>query len=252
MRQGTGIVYLALAPLLLTTVFGCQSNEPEPAVDDASSAAAFLDPVISDASHYALEFENEYVRVLRENLPAGAQGARHSHRDRISVYLNDAGVTIYPDEDSEGLEASLVAGSTSWGEATTHRGTAVDDIENISIELVDLDGEEVPVPEPDAVALDPEHHVVDFENEWVRVVRMTYPPGTKTPHHAHRIGYGVFLTDAHGQNIPLEGDAIPIDRDARSTFWTTGQPAHVTENLGDEDIVIVLVEMKKHPADKTE
>ena len=98
------------------------------------------------------------------------------------------------------------------------------------------------------VAVDPDHHIVDFENERVRVVRMTYPPGSKTPLHAHRQGFGVFLSDAHGRNISETGDPIPIDFKAGSTFWTTGLPVHVTENLGDADLVVLLVEMKLQPA----
>jgi hypothetical protein len=228
--------------LTLWIFVGC--GPPEAPVEESAEADVFLDPVMADGEHYALEFENDYVRVLREKLPAGEAGAMHSHRDRVSVYLNDAGVTITPQE-GEPTTANLVAGSSSWGGATTHRGKAADDLENLSIELHELDGADVPTPEPDAVEVDPEHHTVDFENERVRVVRMTYPPGFKTPLHGHRVGFGVFLTDAHGQNLPEEGEPIAIDADARSTFWTTGQPVHVTENLSDEELVVLLVEMKK-------
>lgn len=152
------------------------------------------------------------------------------------------------------VKGTLVAGSTSWSDATTHQGLTHGNIENLSIELRELTGEEIPLPVPDGVEVDPEHHIVDFENDRVRVVRMIYPPGSKTPLHAHRIGFGVFLSDAHGRNIPAEGqgDPVKIEAEARSTFWTTGQPAHVTENLGDEDLVVVLVEMKKKPAPASE
>ncbi len=184
--------------------------------------------------------------MLRERLPGGVEGAIHSHRDRVSVYLNQADVTIVPRE-GDPVDATLMAGSTSWGDATTHKGIAQDDLENLSIELEDLGGAAIPLPEPDAVAVDPDHHIVDFENERVRVVRMTYPPGSKTPLHAHRQGFGVFLSDAHGRNIPETGDPIPIDATAGSTFWTTGLPVHVTENLSDADLVVLLVEMKQQP-----
>lgn len=246
----------AVTAALLVTALGCQPS-PEPmdssppadvAVSDAAEtgAAGYLDPLVVDADHYALEFENDSVRVLREHLPAGVEGAVHSHRDRVSVYLNAANATITPRE-GDPVTTALVAGSTSWGAATTHRGRADGDLENLSIELEALTGPEVPLPEPDAVVVDPAHHVVDFENDRVRIVRMTYSPGSRTPLHAHRAGFGVFLTDAHGRNIPEEGEPTPIDAAARSTFWTTGQPAHVTENLGDEDLVVVLVELKREP-----
>lgn len=234
---------------------GCQPASEAPAPDAAAvantaDAAEFLDPLVTDAAHYALEFENEYVRVLREKLPAGAEGAMHSHRDRVSVYLNNGDVTILP-RGGDPVEATLVANSTSWGDATTHGAITRSDLENISIELEDLGGGDVPPPEPDAVTVDAEHHVVDFENERVRVVRMTYPAGFKTPRHVHRAGFGVFLSDALGQNLLDEGEPVPIEAAARSTFWTSGQPAHVTENLGASDLVVVLVEMKQRPAGVT-
>ena len=239
-----------LVGLILVGLVSCQ---PSVEVADTPDMTEFLDPVKADGEHYALEFENDYVRVLRENLAAGDGGAMHSHRDRVSVYLNDSEVTIKP-RGGDPVDVTLAAGTTSWGEATTHQGFARGNIENLSIELWDLTGEEIPLPEPDAVEVDPEHHIVDFENDRVRVVRMIYPPGSKTPLHAHRIGFGIFLSDAHGQNIPAEGegDVVKIERKARETFWTTGQPAHVTENLGDEDLVVVLVEIKKQPGSAPE
>ncbi len=242
-----------LVGLILVGLVSCQPSvevADTPDTPDTLDMTEFLDPVKADGEHYALEFDNDYVRVLRENLAAGDGGAMHSHRDRVSVYLNDSEVTIKP-RGGDPVDVTLVAGSTSWGEATTHQGFARGNIENLSIELWDLTGEEIPLPEPDAVEVDPEHHIVDFENDRVRVVRMIYPPGSKTPRHAHRTGFGVFLSDAHGQNILAEGeDAVEIEAKAGSTFWTAGQPeqpAHVTENLGDEDMVVVLVEFKKRP-----
>lgn len=243
LRKYAGFVALAV----VLALFACQSPEraPEPAEPEATE---FLDPVMADGEHYLLDFENDYVRVLREKIPGGAGGAMHSHRDRVSIYLNDAKVILTP-RGGEPQEVALAAGSVSWGEATTHQGHPVDTIENLSIELNELGGAEIPAPEPDAVVVDPEHHVVDFENDRVRVVRMTYPPGFKTPLHGHRLGFGVFLTDAIGQNIPEEGEPVRIEGAARESFWTTGQPVHVTENLGDEDLVVLLVEMKKAPTE---
>ena len=237
---------LVIPVCVLVSVLGCQPAGDVPQTSDGAMTPEFLDPLIVDSDHYTLEFENNYVRVLRERLPGGVEGAIHSHRDRVSVYLNQADVTIVPRE-GDPVDATLMAGSTSWGDATTHKGIAQDDLENLSIELEDLGGAAIPLPEPDAVAVDPDHHIVDFENERVRVVRMTYPPGSKTPLHAHRQGFGVFLSDAHGRNIPETGEPIPIDATAGSTFWTTGLPVHVTENLSDADLVVLLVEMKQQP-----
>ena len=49
-----------------------------------------LDPVAVDARHYKVEFENEYVRVLRVHYEPGEKGQTHEHiLNRVVFYLND-------------------------------------------------------------------------------------------------------------------------------------------------------------------
>jgi len=49
-----------------------------------------LDPVVVDARHYKVEFENDQVRVLRVHYDARDTGALHQHLlNRVVVYLND-------------------------------------------------------------------------------------------------------------------------------------------------------------------
>jgi hypothetical protein len=52
--------------------------------------ASQLDPVVVDARHYKVEFENDRVRVLRVHYDARETGALHQHLlNRVVVYLND-------------------------------------------------------------------------------------------------------------------------------------------------------------------
>ena len=49
-----------------------------------------LDPVAVDPHHYAVLFENEFVRVLRVHFGAKEKGATHEHiLNRVVFYLND-------------------------------------------------------------------------------------------------------------------------------------------------------------------
>ena len=48
----------------------------------------------------------------------------------------------------------------------------------------------------DAVTADPKHYKVEFENEQVRVLRISYGPGEKSVMHQHPANVAVFLTDA--------------------------------------------------------
>ena len=49
-----------------------------------------LDPAKVDARHYKVDFENEFVRVLRIHFDAHDKGENHEHRlNRVVLYLND-------------------------------------------------------------------------------------------------------------------------------------------------------------------
>ena len=229
---------------LMFLLMGCAPSNEAPA---SVESAEFLDPVVVDGEHYKLEFENDSLRVLRENLAGGEGGAMHSHRARVSVYLKDAEVKLTP-RGGETTTATLVAGTTAWGEPTTHVGLPQSDIENLSIELQELGGDVIDRSEVDATLVVAEHHVIELENDRVRVVRMTYPAGETSPVHDHPPGFAVFLTDADMKNIPEEGEPVDIKFEAGATIWGSGGPPHATENVGDTDVVVIRVEMKKKPS----
>ncbi len=227
---------------------GCGASSDAPAEAPASSDPnEFLDPVVVDGEHYVLEFENDSLRVLRENLAGGEGGAMHSHRARVSVFLKDAEVKLTP-RGGETTTATLVAGTAAWGEPTTHVGLPQSDIENLSIELQELGGEVIDRSDVDATFVDAEHDVIEFENDRVRVVRMTYPAGETSPVHDHPPGFAVFLTDADMKNIPEEGEPVDLKFQAGETVWGAGGPPHATENVSESDVVVIRVEMKKKPS----
>jgi hypothetical protein len=56
----------------------------------AAPAATKLDPTVVDPKHYKIEFENEYVRVLRIHFGPREKSPMHEHiGNRVVVYLND-------------------------------------------------------------------------------------------------------------------------------------------------------------------
>lgn len=78
-----------------------------------------LDPVKVDPQHYKVEFENEYVRVLRVTFGPGDKGAQHEHiLNRVVFYLNDQ-----PNGKTDDVRLSGAATHTEgndWPE-TAHR-----------------------------------------------------------------------------------------------------------------------------------
>lgn len=99
----------------------------------------------------------------------------------------------------------------------------------------------------DAVAADPAHYTVEFENERVRVLRVVYGPGEKSVMHQHTDAVAVYLTDGHLRiTLPDGRTGEPRVKAGQSMWHPAG--AHLIENLGDVQFEMVLTELKAPPA----
>ncbi len=87
----------------------------------------------------------------------------------------------------------------------------------------------------------PDTHVV------TRVIRVTFPPGFRTPEHIHQ---------GPGPRYVLSGRIRVIDREGSkiyrqgSVFWETGEPM-VAENAADGETVLLIFEMAPVKATET-
>jgi hypothetical protein len=80
-----------------------------------------LDPAVVDRTHYKVEFENEYVRVLRIHYGPNEKGQTHEHiLNRVVLYLNDqanakaddvriAGAATHAEENASAQPADRIA-----------------------------------------------------------------------------------------------------------------------------------------------
>jgi hypothetical protein len=80
-----------------------------------------LDPAVVDNAHYKVEFENEYVRVLRIHYGPNEKGQTHEHiLNRVVLYLNDqanakaddvriAGAATHAEENASAQPADRIA-----------------------------------------------------------------------------------------------------------------------------------------------
>ena len=83
--------------------------------------ATKLDPTVVDKAHYKVEFENDYVRVLRIHFGPNEKGLTHEHiLNRVVVYLNDqpnakaddvrlAGAATHAEENASAQPADRIA-----------------------------------------------------------------------------------------------------------------------------------------------
>ncbi|MBA3298031.1 MAG: hypothetical protein H0U19_13970 [Acidobacteria bacterium] len=84
-----------------------------------SGGALAQDPVKVDAAHYKLVLENESVRVLRIDYPAGAKSQMHQHPDAMVIQLADAKVR-FTMADGKSEDRDMANESAMYTPAVTH------------------------------------------------------------------------------------------------------------------------------------
>ena len=99
----------------------------------------------------------------------------------------------------------------------------------------------------DAVKVDSTHYKVEFENDQVRVLRVTYGPGEKSVMHEHPNAVAVFLNDVQGQFTFPDGTTVPVATKAGQVIWDQGGK-HLPENKSDKPFQVIVVELKGKPA----
>lgn len=81
---------------------------------------AYIDPVEASPNYYKVLFENDKVRVMEMNLPAGQSDNEHSHHDQTVYFLKGGKVRVHLTDGST-VELEVPDGHTMWHEAWTHR-----------------------------------------------------------------------------------------------------------------------------------
>ena len=99
----------------------------------------------------------------------------------------------------------------------------------------------------DPVKVDAKHYKVEFENDQVRVLRITYGAHEKSVMHQHPGNVAVFLTDIQGKFTLPDGKTQDVSAKAGTSQWDGGGK-HLPENVSDKPFELVLVELKSKPA----
>ncbi|NIR51854.1 hypothetical protein GWO43_25090 [candidate division KSB1 bacterium] len=95
----------------------------------------------------------------------------------------------------------------------------------------------------DAAKVDSAHYKVEFENDQVRVLRITYGPGEKSVMHEHPEGVAVFLTDHLSKFTYPDGKTEELSAKPGQAIWVPAGK-HLPQNIGDETLELILVELK--------
>lgn len=95
---------------------------------------------------------------------------------------------------------------------------------------------------PDAVAADPDHYSVSFENDVARFLRVKYGPGEDSVMHRHLPGCVIYLTDQTFDFTLPDGTTAPASAPAGALGCGDGT-VHLPENIGEE-AEFIMVEFK--------
>jgi quercetin dioxygenase-like cupin family protein len=98
--------------------------------------------------------------------------------------------------------------------------------------------------EADPVKVDSKHYAVEFENESVRVLRISYGPGEKSVMHHHPNAVAVYLTDGLTRMTTPDGKSQDMPAKAGGTTWSAAG-SHLPQNVGGKPFQVILVELKK-------
>ena len=96
----------------------------------------------------------------------------------------------------------------------------------------------------DPVKVDPKHYKVEFENEKVRVLRISYAPGEKSVMHYHPDSVAVYLTDGKTRMTTPDGKSQDAPAKAGAASWAPAG-SHLPQNVGDKPFEVMVVELKK-------
>ncbi len=218
-----------------------------------SLRAQSLDPLVADPQHYHLEFENQWVRVLREHMGPREKMPLHQHPPpgAVIVFLTDRHNQLIS-QDGASQELRDRAGDLMWSSGGTHRSENLSDAQ---FEALQIEPRRPPggAPEPnfsadklDATVVDPQHYHVELENEYVRVIRVSIGPHEKLLLHKHP-DTGAVLVHLTDQNMRLtlsDGTTRDSRYPAKQVRWVEPGAAHQDENLSDTPLRFIRIELK--------
>jgi hypothetical protein len=151
-----------------------------------------------------------FVATLQPHLPVVSRNGHATHR--VLIYMDDGVMTIKDGADT--AKVAFKRGDVRWRAASgpyTAENLSDRPIRILEIDLKGAPAGPAPATMLDPVAVDPQHYKVDFENEFVRVLRVTFGPGEKGARHEHILNRVVFyLNDqpnAKADDVRMSGAA---------------------------------------------
>jgi len=174
---------------------------------------------VDQEPHHKVVFKNDFVRVIDATFPPGYVTLNHAHAlDNVAVTLATGR------EDAESLARIGRAGFSKGGYShrVTNPGPAI--MRFIDVEILKTD-------RPSATATQLPNHMLELENERVRIYRVKLGAGESVPAHMHKAGW---------LEITVKGGAGP----GVHVWHGAGDSAALKVSSGEAPLEIVELEPK--------
>lgn len=96
----------------------------------------------------------------------------------------------------------------------------------------------------DGLISSPDNFKLLLENDQVRVLQYTLPPGARDHWHTHPPRVGHVLSGAKIRVTHADGTHADYDEQTGDTYWGEFSPLHDTQNIGATPYIALLVEVK--------
>jgi hypothetical protein len=217
------------------------------------------DLLTADPVHYTLELENQWVRVIHEHMPPHEGVKLHTHPDPggVVVSFTYQNLRQFQADGSSRVLTDGRPGRVSWAAGRTHRG---DNLMDTDYDYIEVEPKEQKGPQsnvallpaapndyPDPSVSDPGRYHVEFENEFVRVIRVRIAPLDHVAMHRHPSTGAVLilLTDQDARQTFPDGSTRENHYKARTVRWEApGGGPHADQNLNNAPLEIIRVELK--------
>jgi hypothetical protein len=222
-----------------------------------AAVAPISDPV-DDA--YKLQFENEWVRIVRVVYPAHTTLPAHDHPQRATayVYLNDAGPVIFRHVPGQPVtRPATKAGGFRLFRAVPGERHAVENGGDVASEFLRVELKTEPREQgtlrgrypPEDVAAGENVERVQFENEQVRITRLICASG-KTLHVSTTATEPSVLVAINGMPIQVQavsGESQAITLTPGQERWLDTNQREQIENRGSDTLVMLRFDFKTPP-----
>ncbi len=245
LRVAILIVPLAMGPLSMT---GMAQSGPQ--------YSAAPDLLTADPQHYTLEFENPFVRVIHEHMPPHEGVKMHTHPDPggVVISLTKQNLRQTQADGSVRIMTDGFPGRLNWATGRTHRGDNLMDSDYDYIEVEPKAQANPPPPAaapndfPDPAVSDSGRYHVEFENDYVRVIRVRIAPLDRVAMHRHpaRGAVLILLTDQDARQTFPDGTTHENHYKAQTVrYEAPGSGPHADQNLNNKPLEIIRVELKQ-------